>query len=143
VNNNINVVLLSGNLTRDPELRFLPSGQGVCTFSIAVNRTYNSEAGEKKESVSFFRVVAWAKLGEICNEYLKKGSAVMVDGRLESRSWEGTDGVKKTTTEVIAAHVHFLSPKSTTSEPAKKEKNKKSSEFTDEELRPDDHFNPN
>lgn len=138
---NINIVIISGNLTRDPELKYLPSGQAVGTFSIAVNRSYSTDSGEKKESVSFFRVVAWAKLGEICNEFLKKGSAVMVDGRLESRSWE-TDGVKKTTIEVIAAHVHFLSPKNSAPTEVKKSTSKKSSEFTDEELKPDDNFVP-
>ena len=88
----LNKVMLIGNLTRDPELRYIPSGQAVTTFTIAVNRTYNSAAGEKKEEVSFIRVVVWAKRAEVCNEYLKKGSGVFVEGRLQSRSWEAQDG---------------------------------------------------
>ena len=105
----LNKVMLIGNLTRDPELRYLPSGQAVTTFTVAVNRTYNSQAGEKKEEVSFIRVVVWAKRAEVCNEYLKKGSGVFVEGRLQSRSWEAQDGTKRSTLEVIAQNVQFLS----------------------------------
>lgn len=104
-----NKVLLMGNLTRDPELRYIPSGQAVCSFSIAVNRTYMSQSGEKKEEVAFIRVVVWAKRAEVCNEYLKKGSPVFVEGRLQSRSWEAQDGSKRSTIEVIAQNVQFLS----------------------------------
>ncbi len=106
---NLNKVMLIGNLTRDPELRYIPSGQAVTTFTIAVNRTYNSQSGEKKEEVSFIRVVAWARLAENCNEYLKKGSSVFVEGRLQSRSWDAPDGTKRSTLEVIAQSVQFLS----------------------------------
>src|SRR5262245_11236047 len=95
----LNKVMLMGNLTRDPELRYIPSGQGVATFTIAVNRAYNSQSGEKKEEVSFIRVVAWGKTGENCNQYLKKGSPVFVEGRLQSRSWEAQDGSKRSTLE--------------------------------------------
>jgi len=106
---NLNRVLLIGNLTRDPELRYIPSGQAVTTFSIAVNRNYVSATGEKKEEVSFIRVVVWAKRAEVCNEYLRKGSPVFVEGRLQSRSWEAQDGSKRSTMEVIAQNVQFLS----------------------------------
>lgn len=106
---NLNKVMLIGNLTRDPELRYIPSGQAVTTFTVAVNRTYNSQSGEKKEEVSFIRVVAWARLAENCNEYLKKGSSVFVEGRLQSRSWDAPDGTKRSTLEVIAQSVQFLS----------------------------------
>ncbi len=105
----LNRVLLMGNLTRDPELRYIPSGQPVTTFTIAVNRTYLSNTGEKKEDVNFIRVVVWAKRAEVCHEYLKKGSPVFVEGRLQSRSWEGTDGTKRNTIEVVAQNVQFLS----------------------------------
>lgn len=104
-----NKVLLMGNLTRDPELRYLPSGQPVTTFTIAVNRNYISQTGEKKEEVSFIRIVVWAKRAEVCNEYLKKGSPVFVEGRLQSRTWEAQDGSKRSTIEVQAANVQFLS----------------------------------
>ncbi len=104
----LNKVFLMGNLTRDPELRYIPSGQAVCSFSIAVNRTYASQSGEKKEEVSYIRVVVWARRAEVCNEYLKKGSPVMVEGRLQSRAWEDKDGGKRSTLEVIAQNVQFL-----------------------------------
>ena len=105
----LNRVLLIGNLTRDPELRYIPSGQPVTTFTIAVNRTYLSTSGEKKEDVNFLRVVVWGKRAEVCHEYLKKGSPVFVEGRLQSRNWEGTDGTKRNTVEVVAQNVQFLS----------------------------------
>ena len=105
----LNKVMLIGNLTRDPELRYIPSGQAVTTFTVAVNRTYNSQSGEKKEEVSFIRVVVWARRAEVCNEYLKKGSPVFVEGRLQSRTWEAQDGTKRSTLEVVAQSVQFLS----------------------------------
>ena len=101
--------MLIGNLTRDPELRYIPSGQAVATFTVAVNRTYNAQSGEKKEEVSFIRVVVWARRAEVCNEYLKKGSPVFVEGRLQSRTWDAQDGTKRSTIEVIAQNVQFLS----------------------------------
>lgn len=107
----LNKVMLIGNLTRDPELRYIPSGQAVTTFTIAVNRTYNSKAGEKKEEVCFIRVVVWARLAEICNEYLKKGRPVFVEGRIQTRSWDGPDGNKRYSTEVVADNVQFLGSK--------------------------------
>ena len=108
-----NKVLLMGNLTRDPELRFIPSGQAVATFSIAVNRTYLAATGEKKEEVTFVRVVVWGKRAELCHEYLKKGYPAFVEGRLQSRSWDAPDGTKRSTIEVIAQNVQFLGrPKS-------------------------------
>jgi len=104
----LNHVVLIGNLTRDPELRYIGSGQAVTTFSIAVNRSYNSQAGEKKEEVTFLRIVTWGKRAEVCNEYLKKGSPVCVEGRLQSRTWEAQDGSKRSTVEVVASNVQFL-----------------------------------
>ena len=103
-----NRVLLIGNLTRDPELRYIPSGTAVTTFTLAVNRTYKTPSGEKKEDVSFIRVVVWGKMGEVCAEYLKKGSSAFVEGRLQSRSWDAPDGQKRSITEVNALNVQFL-----------------------------------
>ena len=97
-----------GNLTRDPELRYVPSGTAVATFSIAVNRVFKAQSGEKKEETSFVRIVVWARRAEVCAEYLKKGSPVFVEGRLRSRSWETQDGQKRNTMEVIASSVQFL-----------------------------------
>ena len=104
----LNKVLLIGNLTRDPELRYVPSGTAVATFTIAVNRVYTSQAGEKKEEVAFIKIVVWGRRAEVCGEYLSKGSPVFIEGRIQSRSWEGQDGQKRSTTEVIADNVQFL-----------------------------------
>lgn len=104
---NLNKVLLIGNLTRDPEMRYIPSGSAVTTFTIAVNRVYIQQ-GEKKEEVSYIKVVTWAKMAETCNTYLSKGSPVFVEGRLQSRSWETPQGEKRSTMEVVAERVQFL-----------------------------------
>lgn len=97
-----------GNLTRDPELRYVPSGTAVATFTVAVNRVYKSQAGEKKEQTSFIRIVVWGRRAEVCGEYLSKGSPVFVEGRLQSREWEGQDGKPRNTLEVVADNVQFL-----------------------------------
>ncbi len=104
----LNKVLLIGNLTRDPELRYIPSGSAVTSFTLAMNRVYKLQTGEKKEEVSFVRVVVWGRLAEVCNDYLKKGNPVFVEGRLQSRSWDGPDGQKRSALEVIAANIQFL-----------------------------------
>ena len=118
----LNKVLLIGNLTRDPELRYIPSGSAVASFTLAMNRVYKLQTGEKKEEVSFVKVVVWGRMAENCGEYLKKGSPVFVEGRLQSRSWDGPDGQKRSALEVIALSVQFLSggPRATskTAEPA-------------------------
>ena len=101
-----NRVILAGNLVRDPETRFLPSGVAVTSFSITVNRRYKSN-NEVKEEVSFFDVSVFGKTGENCAEYLSKGRPVLVEGRLRQRSWE-TDGVKRSKIEVVADNVQFL-----------------------------------
>jgi single-strand DNA-binding protein len=105
---NLNKVLLIGNLTRDPELRYIPSGSAVATFTVAVNRVYKDQAGEKKEQTSFIRVVVWGRRAEVCGEYLSKGSPVFVEGRLQSRDWETQDGQKRSTVEVVADNIQFL-----------------------------------
>ena len=105
----LNRVFLIGNLTRDPELRYLPSGQAVTTFTLAANRVYTAGTGERKEDTSFIRVVVWARRAEVCNEFLRKGSPVFVEGRLQSRTWEAQDGTKRSSIEVVANNVQFLS----------------------------------
>lgn len=104
----LNKVFLIGNLTRDPELRYIPSGSAVATFTVAVNRVYKTQTGEKKEQTSFIRVVVWGRRAEVCGEYLSKGSPVFVEGRIQSRDWETQDGQKRNTVEVIADSVQFL-----------------------------------
>jgi len=105
---NFNKVFFMGNLTRDPELRYLPNGTAVTTFTVASNRVYTLQSGEKKQEATFMRVVAWGKRAETCGEYLNKGSAVFVEGRLQTRSWQGQDGQKRSTVEIVADNVQFL-----------------------------------
>jgi len=104
----LNKVFLIGNLTRDPELRYIPSGSAVATFTIGVNRVYKTPTGEKKEQASFLRIVVWGRRAEVCGEYLVKGSPVFVEGRLQSRDWQTQDGQKRSTVEVIADNIQFL-----------------------------------
>ena len=104
----LNKAFLMGNLTRDPELRYIPSGTAVATFTVAVSRVYKSPAGEKKEQVSFIRVVVWGRRAEVCGEYLSKGSPVFIEGRIQSRDWETQDGQKRNTVEIVADNVQFL-----------------------------------
>jgi single-strand DNA-binding protein len=106
-----NRVELIGNLTRDPELRYTPTGTAVATFSIATNRTYVSE-GERKEEADFHRIVAWNKLAELCSQLLKKGTRVFVSGRLQNRTWEGQDGQQRNTTEIVIEDMIILTNKS-------------------------------
>lgn len=115
---NLNKVFLIGNLTRDPELRYIPSGSAVATFTVAVNRVFKSQAGEKKEQTSFIRIVVWGRRAEVCGEYLSKGSPVFVEGRLQSRDWETQDGQKRSTTEVVADNIQFLRMGPKTGSPA-------------------------
>src|SRR3990167_5061679 len=97
----LNKVLLIGNLTRDPELRYTPNGVAVCTFGLATNRFWTTEAGEKKEEAEFHKIVSWNKLAELCSQLLAKGKKVYVEGRLQTRSWTGQDGASRTTTEIV------------------------------------------
>ena len=100
--------IITGNLTRDPELRTTTNGTNVCAFSVAVNRVYKGTDGENKEDVSYIDCVAWGKLGEMIAQYAKKGSGVLVSGRLNQRSFEGKDGVKRSRTEVVAEDFNFI-----------------------------------
>ena len=108
----LNKVMLTGRLTRDPETRYTPSGAAVCNMGIAVNRRYRGSSGEWQEEVCYVNIVAWSKLAERLGETLKKGSAVMVEGRLQSRSWETKDGQKRNTIEVNALSVQSLDKRS-------------------------------
>lgn len=99
--------IITGNLTRDPELRTTPNGASVCSFSVAVNRVYRDSNGEQREDVSFIDCSAWGKLGEMINQYAKKGSGVLVSGRLNQRSFEGKDGVKRSRVEIVVEDFNF------------------------------------
>lgn len=103
-----NKVLLMGNLTRDPELRYTSGGSPVCNFSMAINRYYNDKQGERKEETTFMRITVWGKQGEHCAQYLAKGRSVFVEGRLQSRSWETEDGQKRSAVDVVADNVQFI-----------------------------------
>lgn len=104
----LNKVLLIGNLTRDPELRYTPSGTAVCTFGLATNRQWTTDGGEKKEDVEFHRIVAWQKLAEICSKFLSKGRKIFLEGRLQTRTWTTKDGQEKQTTEVVISDMIIL-----------------------------------
>lgn len=104
----LNRVLLIGNLTRDPELRYTPQGNAVCTFGLATNRSWTTEDGQRKEDTEFHTIVVWNRLAEVCAEYLAKGRQAFIEGRLSTREWEGQDGVKRRVTEVVASEVIFL-----------------------------------
>lgn len=105
----LNSVQLIGNLTRDPELRYTPSGTPVTTIGIATNRSWTTDNGEKKEEVEYHRIIAWSKLAELCSQLLIKGTKVYVHGRLTTRSWTGQDGVQKSTTEIVIDDMIVLS----------------------------------
>lgn len=107
----LNKAMLIGNLTRDPESRFTTSGQAVASFTVATNRRWKSADGENKDSVEFNDIVAWGKLAEIVEQLLRKGRRVYVEGRLQTRSWEGQDGVKRNKTEIVASDVIVLDRK--------------------------------
>ena len=99
--------IITGNLTRDPELRSTTGGASVCSFSVAVNRVYRDGSGEQKEEVSFIDCSAWNKLGEMIAQYAKKGSGVLVSGRLHQRSWEDKDGNKRSSVEIVVEDFNF------------------------------------
>lgn len=104
----LNRVQLIGNLTRDPELRYTPNGTAVCSFSVATNRNWTTDTGEKKDEVEFHRIVAWNKLAELCSQFLTKGRKVFVEGRLATRSWAAQDGTQKQTTEIVISDMILL-----------------------------------
>lgn len=104
----LNKVMLIGNLTRDPELRYTAQGTAVCNFGLATNRYWTTETGEKKEDTEFHRIVSWNKLAELCSQLLAKGRKVYVEGRLQTRSWTGADGNQRTTTEIVISDMVIL-----------------------------------
>lgn len=107
----LNRVQLIGNLTRDPELRYTPSGAAVCSFGLATNRSWTTDTGEKHEESEFHNIVAWNKLAELCSQFLVKGRKVYVEGRLATRNWTGQDGQQKNRTEVVIDDMILLDNK--------------------------------
>jgi len=104
----LNRCMIIGNLGRDPEMRYTPSGQAVTQFTVAVNRYYKDQQGERQEDTEWFRVVAWGQQAEFAAEYLRKGNKVYIEGRIQTRQWEGQDGQKRYTTELVANTIQNL-----------------------------------
>ncbi|MFZ5376268.1 MAG: single-stranded DNA-binding protein [Patescibacteria group bacterium] len=108
----LNKVMLIGNLTRDPNLRFTPNSTAVCSFGLATNRSWTpSDGGEKQERVDFHNIVAWSKLAEICGQLLHKGDKVYVEGRIQTRDWKTEDGAERRITEIVIDNMMLLSSK--------------------------------
>ena len=116
---NLNKVFIAGRLTADPDLRTTPSGTNVVSFSVATNRVWRDKNGERREETEFHNVVAWGRQAEIVNQFLKKGSLILVEGRLQTRSWEGKDGQTRKTTEIVAERIQ-LGPKTGSAAPTAK-----------------------
>jgi len=104
---NFNKAIILGNLTRDPESRTLPSGQPVVSFGVATNRNYTDKEGNKQQTTEFHNVVVFGKLADICSRYLSKGRMVLIEGRMQTRSWQGQDGVKRYRTEIVAENMQM------------------------------------
>jgi single-strand DNA-binding protein len=105
---NLNRAMIIGNLTRDPETRTTPGGQTVSNFGVATSSSWKDASGAKQERTEFHNIVAWGKLADICKQYLAKGRKVYVEGRLQTREWQGNDGVKRTRTEIVAENMIML-----------------------------------
>lgn len=105
---NLNRAMIIGNLTRDPEIRNTPNGQTVANFGVATNHSWTDSSGQRQEKAEFHNIVAWGKLAEICSQYLGKGRKVYIEGRLQTRDWEGQDGAKRTRTEIVAENMIML-----------------------------------
>ena len=105
---NLNRVFMIGNLTQDPQLRYTPGGTAVATLRIAVNNPFRDKNGEIKRDTCFINVIVWARNAEVCNQYLQKGRAVFIEGRLQSRSWQNNEGKTRSTIEVRATRVQFM-----------------------------------
>lgn len=107
----LNKVMLIGNLTRDPELRYTPQGTAVCTMGLATNRSWVTENGDKKEETEWHRIVAWNKLAELCSQLLFKGRRIYVEGRLQTRQWTAQDGTQRQATEIVIEDMIVLDAK--------------------------------
>jgi single-strand DNA-binding protein len=114
----LNKVMIIGRLGRDPEMRYTPSGRPVTTFSVATSRSWNTSEGERRTETEWFNIVAWGSLAEICKQYLTKGQQVYVEGRLQSRQWDDSDGNKHSSIEIVANEMIMLSERRDAGEPA-------------------------
>ena len=145
----LNKAFIIGNLTRDPELKALPSGSKVCSFGVATNRIYKDKDGNRQEAVEYHNITVFSKLAELAGQYLKKGQQVLVEGRIQTRSWE-SNGEKKSRTEIVADNIQFgsksgapaSSPKPTSSKSGPEEVASQDTgdkiDYPQEEINPDD-----
>ncbi|MFA6514053.1 MAG: single-stranded DNA-binding protein [Patescibacteria group bacterium] len=108
---NLNKAMIIGNVTRDPELKNTPSGQSVVSFGVATNLVWTDQGGQQQKKTEFHNIIAWRKLAEVCAKYLKKGSKVYIEGRLQTTDWAGQDGVKRYRTEIVAENMIMLDNK--------------------------------
>ncbi len=144
----LNKAIVIGNLTRDPELKALPSGNKICSFGLATNRIYKDKNGQRQESAEFHNIVTFGRTAELVAQYLKKGSQALVEGRIQTRSWEAQDGQKKYRTEIVAETVQFGSKgsggngstvSSNNTPPDEKPKDQNDTiDYPSEEINPDD-----
>ncbi len=134
----LNKVMLIGNVGTDPEMRFTPSGNPVTSFRLATSRVYTTSDGERKQETEWFTIVAWKKLAENCNQFLTKGQRVYVEGNLRTRNWEGRDGQKRTSVEVIANRVLFLDRQPAAPLPSEEVPTEPGTEPGEEEIEPED-----
>ncbi len=104
---NLNKVFIFGNLTRDPELRQTPGGQSVCSFGVATNSFFSDKSGQRQQKTEFHNVVVWGRQAEIANQFLRKGSSVLIEGRLQTRSWQDKQGVQRKTTEIVTERMQL------------------------------------
>lgn len=158
-NRSINKVIVLGNLTRDPELKYTPNGAAVCTFGVATNRSWTTNEGQTKEDVQYHRIVAWNKVAELCGKLLAKGKKVYVEGRLVYRSFIGKDGLQRSITEIVLEDFIVLSngrkpptqeesdveqvvEKSVEKEEPKKEEKKSKKEVKTEEVKEEESIDP-
>src|SRR3989344_5606964 len=145
---NLNKALIIGNLTRDPELRTLPSGKSVVSFSVATNRTWLNQAGEKQPEEQFQNIVSFGKQAEVIKQYLTRGSMILIEGRIQTRTWDGQDGAKRSRTEIVIDNFQFGPKKGANpnqsgnsfnnSGSAKKEETLDTIEYPDDNNNPDD-----
>jgi single-strand DNA-binding protein len=128
----LNKVMIIGHLGRDPEMRFTPSGRPVTTFTVATNRSWNTGDGERHSETEWFNVVAWGNLAEICKQYLSKGQQVYVEGRLQTRRWEDSEGAKHNNVEIVASEMMVLGDK--------RDNSQSGNELQDTEFHTDDDY---
>jgi len=134
----LNKVMLIGNVGTDPEMRFTANGNPVTSFRVATSRAYTTSEGERRQETEWFTVVAWKKQAESCNQFLNKGQRVYVEGSLRTRSWEGRDGQKRVTAEVIASRVLFLDRQAVAPLPGDEAPAETPAEAPEEEVEPED-----